>query len=464
MVASDSLIFVESVDANSIPGSTPLEHLRAAAAIVAERGHRAETFARTGSGHIITPHGFADRALDIAPNQQRASAVRCIEASEWGLPVGADYVARHWITAKAEDYANFERLETAAWTRTYAGRPGDYWGVGASPVGMFGNVCDVRLSPDGNTAVTLQWFRNPIASVYGLFAHDLSTGEQRLVTRLSGAMEDHGELSISSDGRYVIAGNPTPQLVDIRTGHTAGFGGSCRAATWYPKAGPSHILAVTGGHEHPPWQLVLMDLATFVPEPFADLPRRVDGIQVAQDGTIVARMRPIDENGWFDELVVSTDDGRTFEPLSPLRGRGGWRRRGTHPRWIEVPSIASSEAVTLDEGFETFLRDAPPDNKANPEEIDWILDTIAPQIKHRIARLGERPAATDALLAELRILTALPALFDPEMLAAVADQVVPAVRAAAVSAEGRCAADLIAAVATSRQRPPFSLAFARPAS
>lgn len=465
MASSGSLVYIESVDANSLGGETALDHQRAAEKIAAERGHPAETFARTAAGHVLTPEAFADVAFDFAPQTQRAVAARSVEASQWGMPTGADYVSRHWFTAAAEDPANFARIETPAWGFTYAGAPGDQFGGQAAPASVYGNAQDVRVTPAGNTAVSLQFCRDPAASVFCLFAHDLDSGQLRLITRLREAAESQGDLSVSPDGRYLLAGAPLPQLIDIATGHCAGIGRAYRAATWYPRGGPSCVLAVTGDNDKPPWKLVLLDLATFAAEDFAELPRRVDGVQAAADGTLAVRMRPEGETGWFDQLMVSSDDGRSFEPVAPLHGASGWRRRGTRPRWIEAGPAAPGP-VTLHAGFEEFLRQVPGDNGYAQGETGWVLDTAAYLIKHRVTRLRERPPAADILLSQLAILTALPALFDPAMAAEVIRQVVPVAREAAgrdASAHngGRAAAG-IEAVAAGRQPPPFTIKFGVP--
>src|SRR6185437_9135135 len=263
-----------------------------------------------------------------------AVAARRLEASHWGLPAGSDYLVSHWPGVQGQDFENFHRLEMPAWRYVYASAESDYWGEHAVPVGMFGDVSDICFAADETTAVALHWNRDPLNSVSSLFAHDLRKEEQRLITRLlDGPSASHGELSISPDGRYIIAGSPVPELIDLQTGHCAGFGSSynLRAATWYPKAGASCVLGVSGGHDDPPWTLIILDLATYKAEHLADLPRRADGLRVSSDGAIAARMRPEGETGWFDELVVSTDDGRSFDPVAPLRSASGWRRRTTRP-------------------------------------------------------------------------------------------------------------------------------------
>jgi hypothetical protein len=305
-------------------------------------------------------------------------------------------------------------------------------------------------------------YRHSRARVTHLLADSgLRKGQQRLITRLpDSTTATLGDLSISPDGRFIIAGSPVPQLVDLQTGHCTGFGKryNLRAATWYPRAGASCVLGVTGGHDDPPWTLIILDLTTYKADLLADLPRRVDGLQVASDGTIAARMRPEGETGWFDELVVSTDDGRSFEPVAPLRGAGGWRRRGTRPRWLEVRP-PETEPVDLLPEFEEFLRAVPPDNNIRPGEIRWVLDRVANLITQRIARLRERPWAADLLLAQLHILTALPTLFDPEMVNAVASEVISEGRAAASTDQGRVLVDAMAAVIAHRLPPPVTFRF-----
>jgi hypothetical protein len=463
VASSDSLVYAESVDGNSLGSHrTPLEHLRAAAKVADERGHPAESFIRSAAGRIFTPERFSDNAFDAAVDARRWVAARSLEASQWGLSRGADYVSRHWAIAASVDPSHFARLEPA-WGLPYASAPGDSFAVTGVPFGAYGDTADLRVAPDGTTAITLQYCQDPdyhllIQSECCLFEHDLGTGQARLITRLREASHGHGELSLSPDGRYLIAGYPTPQLVDVRTGHCAEIGPGYRAATWYPRGGASTVLAVTGEHDAPPWKLVLIDLSTFAVQDFADLPRRVDGVQVARDGTIAARMRPQEERGWFDELVVSTDNGRSFEPVAPLRGAGGWRRRGRHPRWIERRPAADGP-VMLTAEFEESLRAVPPDNRIGTGEIGWVMDTVASLIRHRVDRLRAKPPATDVILAQLAALTALPAQLDPRIAGEVTRQVVPVARAAATTREGTRLAQSIADVAAGRQPPPCTIRF-----
>lgn len=463
MASSDSLVYAESVEGSSLGShETPREHLRAAAKVAAERGHPAESFIRSAAGRIFTPEVFSDTAFDAAVDVRRWVAARSLEASQWGLPRGADYVARHWAIAASVDPATFSRLEPS-WGLPYASAPGDSFAASGVPFGAYGDTADLRVAPDGKTAITLQYCQDPdyhllIQSECCLFEHELGTGQARLITRLHEASHGQGDLSLSPDGRYLIAGHPTPQLVDVRTGHCAGIGAGYRAATWYPQGGASTVLAVTGEHDAPPWKLVLIDLATFAVQDFADLPRRVDGVQVARDGTIAARMRPEEEKGWFDELVVSTDNGRSFEPVAPLRGASGWRRRGRRPRWIERSAPADGP-VTLQPAFEESLREAPPDNRIGTGEIGWVMETAATLIRQRVNRLRAKPPATDLILAQLAALTALPAQLDPRIAGEVTRQVVPVARAAATTREGTRLVQSIAAVAAGRQPPPSTIRF-----
>jgi hypothetical protein len=462
VATSGSLVYIESADANSLGTETPLDHLRVAEKIAAERGHPAESFTRTAAGHVLTPEAFGDHAFDFSPRTGRAVAARSVEASQWGMPPGADYVSRHMsFTAAAQDPASFARIERPAWAFTYVGAPGDQFGAQAAPASVYGNAQDIRVTPAGNTAVTLQLCRDPAGSAFCLFAHDLDSGQLRLLTRLREPAENQGDLSVSPDGRYLLAGSPLPQLVDIATGHCAGIGRAYRAATWYPRGGPSCVLAVTGDNDKPPWKLVLLDLSTFAVEDFAELPRRVDGLQAAADGTLALRMQAPGEPGRVEQLVVSTDNGRSFEPAAPLRGASGWLRRSARPRWIEAAADAPGP-VTLHAGFEEFLRQVPADNGYAQGEAGWVLDTAAYLIKHRVTRLRERPPAADILLSQLGILAALATLFDPGMAAEVIRQVVPVAREASARDGGRAAAG-IEAVAAGRQPPPFTIKFGPPA-
>jgi hypothetical protein len=457
VASSDSLVYVESVDANSVGSESPLEHLRKADALVRERGHPAESLVRTASGQVLTPPEFSDVAFDACPRSGRAVVARGVQASRWGMPDGADYVAHHWTLAPATDPQNFSRLEMPPWAFACVGDAGDSEGASARPATAYGNVRDIRISPDGHTVLTLQFCRDQ-GEHSCLFSYDLATGEQRLLARLDSGKQ-HGDLSVSPDGRFALAAFPLTILVDLQTGHWAGLGKDYRTAAWYPAAGPSCVLAVTGGDDNPPWRLVMIDLSTFSVEPLADLPRRTDGLQVARDGTIAARMRPEGETGWFDELMVSTDNGSSFEPVAPLYGASGWRRRSTRPRWIEPPP-ADVTPVALHPGFDEFLHSAQPSNILQPGELSWVLDTAAYLIRHRVQRLRENPPAADALLTQLRVLASLGVLFDQDLTAAFMNQALPVMATAnATGSYGREAAADVALAALGEKKPPFTITF-----
>jgi hypothetical protein len=70
------LLFLESVDANSVPGETALEHLRASEAIAKERGFAAESVTRGDDSRVVTPVGFTDDAFDLSFRSQIAVAAR----------------------------------------------------------------------------------------------------------------------------------------------------------------------------------------------------------------------------------------------------------------------------------------------------------------------------------------------------------------------------------------------------
>ena len=81
------LVYVESVYAAS-PGNpkTPVEHMRVAERIAAERGHLAESIVRRTAGRVVTPQGFGDDAFDLSLATRRAVAARAVEESRGGLP------------------------------------------------------------------------------------------------------------------------------------------------------------------------------------------------------------------------------------------------------------------------------------------------------------------------------------------------------------------------------------------
>ena len=163
------------------------------------------------------------------------------------------------------------------------------------------------------------------------------------------------------------------------------------------------------------------------------------------------------EEAWFDELVVSTDGGRSFEPVAPLHGPSGWRRRSTRPRWLcaEPPEATP---VVLEQRFEEFLRAEPLDNRADVAEIRWILGFVAKDITQRVLRLQERPAIADDLIAQLRVLGSL-TLYDPEMAGAMCVEVVPIAREAARTAAGARDTETLAQMLLEQIAPLFVMQF-----
>lgn len=417
------LIFLESVDANSVDGETPLEHLRASELIARERGFAALAVVRSADGQIFTPTGFTDDALDITPDGVVAAA-RTIESSMWGLPVGADYVAQHWSSAAQEEEALL-RLEDVRWPMLYASADASD-GSMVAPRPVVGRVVDVRISPDQNRIVWQEWARGADYQEANLiWSEDLAGTTRRLVARLQSPMALTGDMSVSPDGRWLLAGQPS-ELIDLETGHSMQLGSSAWCACWYPQAGPSSILTATYSDVNEPAELAVIDLSIWKGEKVGVLPRRTNGLQAGPDGQIAARVNAESEalgGGWFDELVVGESPTSTFEPVLPLVAPSGWRRRCTRPRW--TAGFEGIGPVTLADSIETHLRSQALTGKGPLGVESFVVENASTRIRHRLARIDEEPLMAEPLLLELRALLDLTTSFDPSLAGAVLEDVMP---------------------------------------
>jgi hypothetical protein len=461
------LLFVESVDANSVAGDTPLEHLRASERIANERGFPALSVVRSEAGHLITPIGFTDDAFDAHPPTGLAAAARTIESSMWGMPSGADYVAVHWIGAKLEDPENFLRIEDFRWPMLYVGEPGDPWGGGARPNAVFGRVLDVRFSPDGCRLVWLESVRENHRETCLVWKREVGSGTQTLVTKIPSATAYFGDMSISLDGRWLLADSET-RLVDLDTGHSAGLGSGICAACWYPVAGPSVILAAARSDFNDPARIFTLDLSTWRDETVGSSRRPIHGLQVAPDGTVAARMnhqREAERGGWFDELVVTSDLFATTQTVVAVEEATGWRRRATRPRWTAPWPGALSRPVRLDDRFEEVLRSDSPTRGLSRGMTEEALEAVLPRIRHRLARLDEEPTQLVPIANELRALTEWSATADRDLALSISAQVVPALEralqmaAAAPDSDAVSQVRAIVALAASEREPYPSLSF-----
>jgi len=467
-VQDPRLVFVESVDANSVPGDTPLEHLHGSARIAAERGFPALSAVRSDEGHLLTPAGFTDEAFDIHFPGRLAAAARTIESSMWGMPPGADYVSVHWIGAKLEDPENFLRIEDFRWPMLYVGDAGDPWGTGARPRAVFGRVIDVKFSPDGQHLIWLESVRHDYQDVCLVWRQEVGTDVQRLASKFPSATAFFADMSVSLDGRWLLADAET-RLIDLDTGHHAGLGSGICAACWYPAAGPSSILAVTRSGFNEPADVFILDLSTWTREVVGTAPRPIHGIQAAPDGNLVARMNNEREalaGGWFDHLVVTDDFFRTIESVVPVDEPSGWRRRATRPRWTAPwPEDLLGRPVQLDSNFESFLRGEAPDRSVTRDLTEQVIETIVPRIRHRLARIEEEPSLVVAITNEVRGLTEWAATAEPDLAASVRSQVLPILRqalatvGAAVDSAAAQQVSAIEALAAGRRTPDPMLLF-----
>jgi hypothetical protein len=456
------LLFVESVDANSVPGDTPLEHLRASERIARERGFPALSVVRSDAGHLVTPPGFTDEAFDAHLPAGLAAAARTIESSMWGMPSGADYVAVHWIGAKLEDPEHFLRIEDYRWPMLYVSEPGDPWGSSARPRAVFGRVLDVRFSPDGRRLVWLESVRENHRETCLVWKQEVGSGVQSLVTRIPSATAYFGDMAISLDGRWLLADSET-RLVDLETGHSAGLGSGICAACWYPAAGSSVILAAARSDFNEPARIFTLDLSTWQDETVGSSPRPIHGLQVAPDGTLAARMnhqREAERGGWFDELVITSDFFATTETVVAVEEATGWRRRATRPRWTAPWPDAVVRPVSIEDRFEERLRADSPAVGLSSSGAEEALEGIMARIRHRLARIGEEPAQVVAIADELRALTEWSATTDPDLALRICSQVMPALEEAlqiAAAAPDSAAARQVEAIGAlaARERGPF---------
>lgn len=399
-------LFVESVDANSVDGDTPLEHLRASQAIATERGFASLAVARAADGEILTPPGFTDGAFDVAADGAITAAARTIEAGQWGLPLGADYVAQHWASAAQTEPA-LERLEDVRWPLLY---------VNGTPRAVIGSVIDVRLLPVGGGVVWSEWVRGPDGvETHVIWTEGLDGGRRRFVTSLATPTASISDMSVSPDGRWLLVGHPV-ELVDLLTGASTVLS-SIWSASWYPSSGPSSIIGVTASGVNEPCDLVVVDLARWSGDVVGRLPRRTNGLTAAPDGAIAARVNAESEalgGGWFDELLVADGIGEPFEPILPLRSASGWRRRCSCARWDGAPALP--RPLELADTLQDALATAPaPATFRSLGAERFAVEMVRPRVEHRLACLQDSPEMAGPVLAELGAMLELTIEFDPQL-------------------------------------------------
>lgn len=400
------LVYVEAVDTNSIDEiETPYDMLKVGARLAEERGTPSATITRTDTGELLTPEGFSDVAFDVAVDAGVSAAARVVEASRWGQPVGADYVAHHWPGAQQQDPEHFGQLMPVC-PLPYQSRPGDPWGAAAAPGPSLCDVYDVRMSADGQRLVWLEslpgWFGG-----YAVWVEERATSTRRMATRLPGITAGFGDMSLSPDGRWLLANNPG-QLIDLHTGQAAWVEEGMRAACWYPFAGPSAVLVAMGDADSPS-RLDVRDLAALTTSPLPHTGRRIDGLDAAPDGAIAARFHGAPD--WTDCVAVSEDQGRTFEPVAPSHGATGWRRRTTRPRWTAKMSPDAARPVQLAPLFEEGLRRKPPARHVTDDEVDTLVRLCLGRAGRAAQRLEEDPDEI-ALVSEVRAVVEVFAVLD----------------------------------------------------
>jgi hypothetical protein len=414
------LVYIESVDANSVDGDTVEEHMRSSAKIAEERGFRSLAVARDDAGRVLTPQGFTDDAFHTARDAHVHVAARTLESSCWGLPVGSDYVAQHWPLAQAES-KELVRLEEYRWAMLYSGSNAG----NARPRAVYGRVMDVRLSPDESTVVWTEWVRVNGSDRYLVFKEAIGGGGRRLVGRLKSALTGEN-LSISADGRWLLAGRPT-EIIDLETGYSTPLGSDVWTACWFPAAGASSILAVSFSLHNSPCEVFNWDLATSKKTLLGGLPRRTDAIEMGPERNIVAEVNAESDailGGWFGELVVLDETLRSWDPVTTLVAPSGWRRRCRLPKWTthapENPSV-----VVLSDILEARLHESGTERQWDSNEHEFLFQFVASRLRHRMSRLSENPIGAYVILDEVRALCEYATAIDIGFSEAVRDDVVP---------------------------------------
>lgn len=396
--ADPRLVLIEKTSANTTPGETIPDYLAACQHLVEERGTPAASVARTDRGELLTPRERSDGAFSWTAGRTVACG-RPIGDLWSGLP-GTDYLSEHWATARAEDPARFGSLEYASTNWLHVdGEP-----LRLPDDALLWDASRAVLSPDGSIAVVLEFV--PRQPQLTLWRYDLIRGTRQAVRQVPHAVL-FGELSVSADNRWLLAGSREVHLVDLKANRSVVLS-NLRAASWAPWHGPSMVVAAIGPDQGP-CTLLMLDLATWAGERLCVVDARVDTVTVSPRGEFAAVVNTPDLAGWVPNVVEVDPASGRYDPVLPWRLNCGTYRSTTSPQWIAVP--ASARPVMLESGLEAALGEPGDPPPAQPADEQWLTE-FAERFSRRLALLRHDPAHP-LLRAELALLARWRESHDP---------------------------------------------------
>ncbi len=342
------LVMIESSSAADTGTETPEEYLAWAAPLVAERGTDAASVACDESGALLTPPGFADVCLDVAPTG-RVVACRRVTGGAFSALDNVDYVTEHWSLAIFTEPGRFGRLENSSTHWLYSGewRDGDH--PRASPTTPVWDAGMARFAPDGSSYLFAE-FRAQ-RDVY-VWREDVATGERVGIAALPQAVL-LGDISFIGDGTWAVVGaGASMYLLNAVTGQFAQLPQRFQAACWDSAGGPSSLLVAQGDGKTS--VLSTYSLATGAERPVCELPARVLGLDVSDQGEIAAVVSAADTGSTPNVAVVDAVAG-SYELLLPPRFECGATRWTQRPRWLFRPE-PPGEPTSLSDGWTAALR------------------------------------------------------------------------------------------------------------
>jgi hypothetical protein len=316
-------------------------------------------------------------------------ASRRLTANQWfSSPPAADYISQHWVTAAAEDPGRFADMEFASARQLYASTgsgPTDY------PTDWLWHATNVRTNANGAVTAVLEFVPAMRRSVLA-WRCTPSGGPRTLAAVLPDAVS-FGEISLSSDGSFLLAGSHIVSLISLE-GRGQVVLGDIRAACWFPEGGPSTVLAASGPDDGPT-QLSVWDLETDKRVDLCHINVRVDTVSASASGEIAVVINAAEDGGFIPAVAIVDPRTGTYELILPTRFQCGPFRGTERPRWIDVPTN-SPAATGLSSTLAASLSPVP----APPIDVDAVFQELVARLVRRLKVL-EHHAGNDAVLAEV---------------------------------------------------------------
>jgi hypothetical protein len=340
------LVMIETCHARG--GDTPDEYLRSVATLAAERGTDAAVVACDESGRLLTPPGFADTCLDVAPTGQLLACRRVTGGTFLDLP-NVDYVTAHWPLACYQEPQRFGALENGSTHWLYTGRWDGSGYPRAHPTTPVWDAGLARFSPDGSASLFVEFRAQPAVFVW---RENLATGERVAIAPLPQSVL-LGDISFVGDGTWAVVGGGADMfLLNTLTGQFAQLPERFRAACWDPSGGPSALYVAQ--HTGRSSVLGTYSLATGEWNPGCEVEAQVLGLDLSADGDLAAVISGESTDHVPNVAFVDRKTG-SYELARPLAFACGTTRRTYRPRWLSRPAPAD-EPTRLADGWVAALK------------------------------------------------------------------------------------------------------------